>query len=122
AGGRGRIFGSIAQVNHRGARLRSRQDFRRRRFEGGKHCVASECLPEFFGNGEGIITNAIDSSGGFGNDLEERAQTEAVCAARVRFPEFCWASAIVYSRIVSAAISSQRNCSAVCRHLADSAL
>ena len=57
--------------------------FRRRRFESGEHRVASEFHPQFFGNGKGIIADAIDSTRDPGNDLEERVQTETVRASPV---------------------------------------
>ena len=81
--------------------------------ESGEDGRASEFVSHFLGNGQRIIADSIDSSGNSGNDLENRAQTETVWTWRCWFPEFCRGSAAAYSRMVSEAICSQRNVSAI---------
>ena len=81
--------------------------------ENSEDRLAFESCTQLLGDCEGVVSDAVDSAGDFGNDLEKRAQDVV---------DLCRPSAASYSRTVSDAICSQRNFSAICRLFVDSAL
>src|SRR5437588_3268806 len=82
--------------------------------ESRKHGLRFESFAQFLGDRESVVSDPVDSARDFRNDLEKCAQAGIV--------DLCRPSAASYSRIVSAAICSQRNLSAICRLFIDRAL